>query len=244
MGPSASFLRGFFVRMTYAAQPTWSTTAMKSATLATLAEKLELVDQLLAGRSTMLEPQDLPGRYGRVVRALDRILESTQIPAVLGGGWAVWRHGYEGRLTRDIAIAVPAAAIDEFLLTASVSGFELLPRREGRWPKMIHKETGIQVDLLPEGARPGTAAKLAPTTIPHPSTMGAVPGGLRYIDLPSLIELKIAAGRLRDQSDVGELVRANPEHVEAIRQHLATVHEEYVRTFDELVRRSREQQDN
>jgi hypothetical protein len=45
-------------------------------TVETLSQQLELADQLLAGRDTMLEPQDLPGRYGRVVRALDQVLRA------------------------------------------------------------------------------------------------------------------------------------------------------------------------
>lgn len=216
---------------------------MHGLTLEQLTQTLELADQLLAGRATMITPQDLPGRYGRVIRAIDHLLQVTGCEAVLGGGWAVWHHGFSGRVTQDVDIALPAARIDEFLRTASVSGFELLPHKEGRWPKMKHKETGIQVDILPEGARPGTAAKLAPTTIPHPGQMGAVAGTLHYISLPSLIELKIAAGRLRDESDVGEVMRANPDQVEPVRQHLATVHSEYVTRFNQLLQRAQEQQD-
>ena len=39
-----------------------------------LVAQLELADQLRDGRDRMLEPQDLPGRYGRVIHALDRLL--------------------------------------------------------------------------------------------------------------------------------------------------------------------------
>ena len=39
-----------------------------------LTHQLQLADTLLAGRDRMLEPQDLPGRYGRVVRAIDQVL--------------------------------------------------------------------------------------------------------------------------------------------------------------------------
>lgn len=191
----------------------------------------------------MFEPQDLPGRYGRVVRAIDHVLQAIQGRAVLGGGWAVWHHGFVGRLTQDIDIALPAAQIDEFLRTASVGGFELLPRQEGRWPKLLHKETGIQVDILPEGACPGSPSKPAPTTIPHPDRMGASGPVLHYMALPSLIELKLAAGRLRDESDIGELIRANPDQVETIRRHLTGVHPDYVNAFDQLTERAREQHD-
>ena len=127
----------------------------------------------------MLEPQDLPGRYGRVVKAVDHLLQVIGCPAVLGGGWAVWRHGYIGRVTQDLDIALPAERIDEFLRAAAVAGFDVLPVQPGRWPKIIHRDTGVEVDILPEGARPGTESRPAPTMIPHPEKMGAVAGALR-----------------------------------------------------------------
>jgi len=216
---------------------------MGAVTLEFLKQQLELADQLLAGGPHMLEPQDLPGRYGRVVAAVDHLLQVLHCNAVLVGGWAVWRHGFVGRITQDIDIVLPAARVDDFLQAASVAGFQVLSRQEGRWPKLLHKETGVQLDILPEGAHPGSASKPAPTTIPHPGIMGAKGWTLRYIDLRSLIELKLAAGRLRDEGDVGELVRANPDQVEAIRQHLATVHPGYVAAFDQLVHRAQEQRD-
>jgi hypothetical protein len=209
--------------------------------LASLTERLELADELLARRAEMLDPQDLPGRYGRVVKAVDHLLQVIGCEAVLGGGWAVWRHGYVGRVTQDLNVALPADRIDEFLRAASVSGFDVLPVPPGRWPKVMHRDTGIEVDVLPEGGRPGTAAKPAPTTIPHPSRMGAAGSVLRYMSLPYLIELKLAAARARDESDVVELVRANADQIETIRRHLASVHPDYVVAFDALTQRAREQ---
>lgn len=189
----------------------------------------------------MLEPQDLPGRYGRVVKALDRVLAATNCPAVVGGGWAVWRHGYVGRVTQDIDIVLPAAAIEEFIRVAAVSGFDVLPIPAGRWPKLTHKDTGIQVDLLPEGERPGTPARPAPTTIPHPVKIGASGPALRYVSLPALIELKLAAGRTQDEADVVQLIQANVNQLGAIRQHLQSVDPCYVAAFDQLERRARDE---
>jgi hypothetical protein len=211
--------------------------------LQSLTEQLELADELLAGKDRMFEPQDLPGRYGRVVRALDHLLAAVGAQAVVGGGWAVWRHGYQGRITQDIDIVLAADQVDEFLRAAAVSGFDVPAQPTGRWPKLMHKETGIKVDILPEGQRPGTATKPAPTTLPHPQVLGASGALLRYITLPALIELKLAAGRARDESDVIELVRANPDRVAAIRQHLESVHTDYVAAFNQLVKRADEQMD-
>lgn len=216
---------------------------MHTVTLDFLTEQLELGEQLLAGRDRMFEPQDLPGRYGRVVRAIDRVLAAIGAEAVLGGGWAVWRHGFFGRMTQDIDIVLPADVVDEFVRVASVSGFEILPQPAGRWPKLLHKDTDVKVDILPEGARPGTSSHSAPTTIPHPGILGARAGSLRYIHLPGLVELKLAAGRGRDEADVIELLRAAPEQADVIRQHLSGVHPNYVAEFDRLLERAREQED-
>ena len=189
----------------------------------------------------MLQPQDLPGRYGRVVHSLDHVLEPLNCPAVLAGGWAVWRHGYVGRVTQDVDVVLPAKYVEEFLRVAAVGGFEIVAVPPGIWPKVRHKETGIQVDILPEGQRPGTVSRPAPTTIPHPQVLGAVPGKLQYISLAPLVELKLAAGRARDESDIIELLRANPQEVDAIRRHVGGVHADYVASLAVLIERAREQ---
>jgi hypothetical protein len=209
-------------------------------TIETLTQQLELADTLLSGKDRMLEPQDLPGRYGRVIRALDQVLTACDCEAVVSGGWAVWRHGYVGRITQDVDIALPQAIIAGFLQAATVSGFDVLQSTPGRWPKLRHRETGIEVDVLPEGGRPGTAARPAPTVIPHPKSMGAVRGVLKYIAFPSLIELKLAAGRLRDDADVIELARENRDRLDEVRRHLATVNPQYATRFDELVKQADE----
>jgi hypothetical protein len=216
---------------------------MPPVSLESLTERLELADQLQAGRDTMLAPQDLPGRYGRVVKAIDHLLGVLQCPSVVAGGWAVWRHGFVGRVTQDIDIVLPADRVEEFMRLAAISGFEVLAQPPGRWPKALHKDTGVKLDILPEDARPGTVGKLAPTTIRHPLAMGAEGSSLVYVSLPPLVELKIAAGRIGDEHDVVELIRANPEQVGVIRQHLATIHGDYVRVFDALVQRTAAQQE-
>lgn len=217
---------------------------MTTLTLDHLTEQLELADDLRIGRDQMLDPQDLPGRFGRVIRAVDHLLQAMDCPAIVAGGWAVWRHGYVGRVTEDVDIVLPADRIDDFLNAAAFSGFECLPVRPGNRANVRHKESDIKVDVLPESATPGTASRLAPTTIPHPDLLGAEGSTLKYISLPGLIELKLAAGRARDESDVVELVRANANQVASIREHLASVHPHYVSQFDLLVAMAVEQTDN
>src|SRR3954447_1981380 len=106
---------------------------MTTISIEDLTERLQLADELQAGRDSMLEPQDLPGRYGRVVKAVDRLLMAIDCVSVLAGGWAVWRHGFFGRMTQDIDIVLPADRIDDFVRSAALSGFEVLPQPAGRW---------------------------------------------------------------------------------------------------------------
>jgi hypothetical protein len=58
-----------------------------------------------------------------------------------------------------------------------------------------------------------------------------------------LVELKIAAGRARDEADVVELLRVNEDRIDGIRQHLKNVHPNYLSMFNQLVERAREQRD-
>ena len=39
-------------------------------------EQVEMNERLWARKDSVLEPQDLPGRVGRLVRALDRVLQT------------------------------------------------------------------------------------------------------------------------------------------------------------------------
>jgi hypothetical protein len=216
---------------------------MEPVTLQSLVAQLQLADQLFAERASMFEPQDLPGRYGRVVAALDRLLHAIDCQAVVVGGWAVWRHGYIGRVTRDIDIVLPAAKVDAFLRGAPASGFQVLTVPPGRWPKLVHRDTDIDVDILPEDRRPGTPAQPAPTTIPHPNRLGASGTSLKYVPLPGLVELKLAAGRSQDLADVIKLIQANPDQLAAVREYLTGVHTDYVTQFDRLTRQARDESD-
>lgn len=208
---------------------------MATMTRTRLARFLALSEALRMGRDRMLTPQDLPGRFGRVIKAIDRVLAATGTEAVLAGGWAVWRHGFDARVTQDVDVAIAANRVDEFLRVASESGFQILPVPEGRWPKLVHRDTGIEVDLLAEGAQPGSADRPAPTRIPAPSLMGAAGPVLTYIRLESLVELKLAANRRKDAVDVVELIRSNQSRVSDICNHLAGVCPIYCDMFNKLV---------
>ena len=98
----------------------------------------------------MSQPSDLPGRFGRTVRDIERLLRATAVPAAVAGGWSVWHHGYVGRVTEDVDIVIPQCGEADLLINAPLFGFDLVPGNPGSWPKLLHQETGIRVDLMPE----------------------------------------------------------------------------------------------
>jgi hypothetical protein len=73
-------------------------------------------------------------------------------------------------------------------------------------------ETGVPIDFLVAGEFPGDGLP-KPVRFPAPET-APFEGGVRILDLRTLIELKLASGtsapdRLQDLADVVALIRAN-----------------------------------
>jgi hypothetical protein len=202
---------------------------------------LETADELLHRGDTMFEPHDLPGRYGRVISDLERLLSATETLAVVAGGWAVWRHGYVGRVTQDVDVVIPQDKQADLLRSGPICGFDALTVSCGNWPKLFHRETGIDVDLLPEAAFPGTVSRQAPVPIRHPAEYGAELGQLKYIPVEALFELKLGAHRAKDIADLVELIKVNSGQLQDIRDSLAAVHLQYVNEFDQLTAEAREE---
>jgi len=186
-------------------------------------------------------PENLPGRYGRVIADLQRLLRATESLSVVAGGWAVWHHGYAGRVTEDVDIVVSKDAIKELERAAGLFGFVFLTPPQGPWPKLQHRDTGIDVDLLPEGGIPGTASRPAPVAINAPAAYGAVETSLGYISLPGLVELKLGAGRAKDTADLIEMIKVHPQRLAELRHHVAQVHPAYALRFDQLVQQAEEE---
>ena len=190
-----------------------------------LTEQLTLADALLVtDGGKVMRPSELPGRYGRVIRDLERLVVATDVHAVVAGGWAVWRHGYVGRVTQDVDIVIPAVSQEVVLRVAPMFGFDVLPVREGMWPKLTHRETAIDVDLMPEAGIPGTPTRPATVPIRHPSVYGAKAGELSFIELSGLFELKLGAHRARDVADLVELIKVNPSQFFVLRSSLTKHH--------------------
>jgi hypothetical protein len=74
--------------------------------------------------------------------------------------------------------------------------------------RVVDSKQGVQIDVLVTGLFPGSG-KPGPIAYPDPSDVGETISDIRFLDLATLIQLKLAAGRLKDVTDVVELIRAN-----------------------------------
>ena len=106
---------------------------------------------------------------------------------------------------------------------------------------MIHRTTKIDVDILPEAGIPGTPSRPAPIPIRHPKNYQAVAGALNFIPLNGLMELKLGAGRAKDNADLVELIKVHPAELDSILEHLARIHPSYVTRFSDLIRQAEDE---
>lgn len=72
-------------------------------------------------------------------------------------------------------------------------------------------EWGVKIEFLIAGEYPGDG-KPKPVAFPDPAQVSVDLDGIRYVDLPVLVELKLASGmtgigRLKDLADVQELIQ-------------------------------------
>lgn len=202
-------------------------------------EGFELAEQLRVMEPSATQPRDLPGRYGRVIRDLERLLIAADTVGVVVGGWAVWHHGFAGRVTEDVDVVVARDKIDTLLQLSDLCGFNGFTLVPGRWPKLGHRETAIVVDVLPEAEFPGTTARPGLVAIGHPLRYRAGLEALSYCSLAGLIELKLGAGRTKDAADIIELIKRNPLEISKIADHLRQLHSEYATRFTALVELAR-----
>ncbi len=146
-----------------------------------------------------------------VFKALHNIaqrLKSLGIPYAVVGGMALFRHGLR-RFTEDVDILVTKG--DLKIIHEKLEGLGYLPP----FPNSKHlrdTQSGVKIEFLTTGDYPGDG-KQKPVAFPDPRNVSFDADGISYINLPTLVELKLASGmtnpgRLKDLSDVLELIKA------------------------------------
>ena len=120
---------------------------------------------------------------------------------------ALFRHGLR-RFTEDVDILVTKG--DLKVIHEKLEGLGYLPPFTNS-KHLRDVKLGVKIEFLTTGDFPGDG-KPKPVSFPDPQAVSFEADGISYINLPKLVELKLAsgmtnAGRLKDLADVIELVK-------------------------------------
>lgn len=144
------------------------------------------------------------------MRRLAKALEELEIPFVIAGAMAANAHGHR-RTTADVDVLMRRDDLTRFKECWIGRGWlDLFEGSKG------FKDTtnGVKVDVLIVGDYPGDG-KAKPVSFPTPESVREIRDeSLPYLNLKSLLELKIASGmtaahRPRDLDDAIQLIRIN-----------------------------------
>jgi hypothetical protein len=131
-------------------------------------------------------------------------LDAAGVKYAIVGGMAVNAHRHS-RTTKDVDFLVSANGLVEIRKMISAGTFASSP---GRPRRFIDPQNKISFDVLVTGAFPGSGEP-GPISYPDPAVVSENIDGLAVINLPMLIQLKLAAGRYQDFADVVNLIREN-----------------------------------
>ncbi len=136
-----------------------------------------------------------------------RRLEQLDVPYAVAGGMALFKHGFR-RFTEDVDILVTREGLE--IIHQKLDGLGYLPPFE-KSKNLRDTETGVRIEFLIAGEFPGDG-KPKPVAFPDPKQVAVEIGGVRYLSIPAIVELKIASGltggihRMKDFTDVVGLI--------------------------------------
>jgi hypothetical protein len=144
----------------------------------------------------------------RAMRKIARRLEDLGIAYAVAGGMSLDAHGFR-RLTVDVDILVTRESLKT--IHERLDGLGYVPPFTGS-KNLRDAEHGVRIEFLVAGEFPGDG-KPKPVAFPDPADVGVEIAGIRFLSLPTLVELKLASGmtnvgRLRDLGDVIDLIKA------------------------------------
>ena len=141
------------------------------------------------------------------LRRVTHRLQELNIPYAVAGGMALFAHGFR-RFTEDVDILVTREGLER--LHHELDGRGYVPLFPGS-KNLRDADSGVRVEFLVTGDYPGDG-KPKPVAFPDPAQAGIEREGICWLNLPALVELKLASGmtapgRLKDLADVQELIR-------------------------------------
>ncbi len=147
------------------------------------------------------------GAVQETLRKITKRLGELGIAYAVVGGMALFKQGVR-RFTEDVDLLVTRDALKE--LHDRLEGLGYLPPFDGS-KNLRDTDTGVKIEFLVTGEFPGDG-KPKPVAFPNPAAVFEESDGIQYVNLPTLIELKVASGmtsseRIKDLADVQELIK-------------------------------------
>lgn len=147
---------------------------------------------------------------GKVQETLRRIVERLDalgVPYAVVGGMALFAHGFR-RYTESVEILVTREGLKR--IHEALEGRGYVPPFE-QSKQLRDARSGVRIEFLVTGGYPGDG-KPKPVAFPDPDAVFQWCGGMRVVNLPTLVTLKLASGmsaasRLKDLADVQELIK-------------------------------------
>lgn len=158
---------------------------------------------LLEGSMHFERESALHKALGKIARKLDEL----GVDYAVAGGMAMFFHGYR-RFTEDIDILVTRDGLDT--IHRELEGLGYLPPFEGS-KHLRDTQNGVRIEFIVTGDFPGDG-KPKPVAFPRPADASTTIDDVRFLQLPFLVELKLASGmtnpgRLQDLADVQQMIR-------------------------------------
>ncbi|HET6248128.1 MAG TPA: hypothetical protein VFE47_10565 [Tepidisphaeraceae bacterium] len=171
---------------------------------------------------------DATDRIHQTMRRVAGKLDEAGIAYALVGGMAVNAHRHP-RTTGDVDFLITLQGIGEFVRTSVPGQFDPYP---GNPRRFVDRTTGVTFGFLITGRFPGSG-KPGPIAYPDPISVSQTIDNTRVVNLQTLIELKLAAGRHKDFGDVVELIRVHNLDESFLPKIHAAVHGDFIECLEE-----------
>jgi hypothetical protein len=149
------------------------------------------------------------GKVQETLRRIAKRLDKQGIPYAVAGGMALFHHGHR-RYTEDVDLLVTREALQNIYESLEGLGY-IRPVATSKY--LRDTETGVKIDFLLAGGFPGDG-KPKEVAFPDPDSVWELSDGIRFVNLPTFINLKLASGmtggadRSKDITDVVELIKS------------------------------------
>jgi hypothetical protein len=181
-------------------------------------ERLKEIDMFFQGKS----------REFKTMRRLVENLNKKRITYAIMGAMAVNAHRHK-RTTSDVDILLTPQGFAEFLTRFVPRSYD---RVAGRPRRFLDRRHHVTFDILVTGLFPGSG-KPGPIAFPDPAQVSVAIKGIRVVDLPTLIQLKLAARRHTDFGDVVNLIRVHNLDEAFLAKLHPSVRRDFVECLDE-----------